>query len=279
MLLSVTDLKTEEILFALRKSAAGRVQILSAATGFVLAFASIIVTLQPAATQDLPFLLSLVHWALHIVFSILFVGSVGLMTAKHGMRPVWAVGMAILMLPFALAPFSLAIETSMGFAADIHRLRPDSYMDELRHVAMPAIGLTSVVAFVALHAVAFTRTQRAQPLVKEKPNLRRIFPDVDRDLGSDLVSLSADDHYVHLRTTRGTVMLNRKFSDCIDKLGAFDGQQVHRSHWVCHRHISQITRVGSSYQCSLTDGSTIPVSRRRYANLKRALHSGAHKSA
>ena len=146
----------------------------------------------------------------------------------------------------------------------------DSFLEELGRIAVPAIGLSSLVALFAFKAAAYVANQRASILARfaVEPELRSVFPDIPYHLGGDLLSISANDHYVHVRTAHGTVMLSRNFSDCLEKLKPFRGLQVHRSHWVRSKHVDQIKAKGSSYLCILSDGNAIPVSRRRHAELK-----------
>ena len=50
-----------------------------------------------------------------------------------------------------------------------------------------------------------------------------------------------------------------------------DGLQCHRSHWVNLRHVEALARSGSAYVCTLSNGDTVPVGRRRFSELKQRL--------
>ena len=154
-------------------------------------------------------------------------------------------------LTIALTPLSLAIEASMAYILRSQDKKPDSFLEELGRIAAPAIGLTSLVALFDFKTAAYVGNQRARILARfaVEPELRSIFPDISHYLGDDLLSVSANDHYVDVRTAHGTVMLSRKFSDCLEKLKPFKGLQVHRSHWVRSKRVDQIKAKGSSYLC------------------------------
>ena len=234
-------------------------------------FCSVIIAgFQPAATAELPFILAVAHWVLHIVFAMLIVTGIAAAAVLLGMRLIWAVGLAILFMPVALTPFSLAIETGMAYILGSQEQEYDSFLEELRRLAVPAIGLSSLLALFAFKVASYVANQRTSILARfaVEPQLRSVFPDIPHNIGDDLLSVSANDHYVHVRTARGTVMLSKNFSDCLEKLKPFRGLQVHRSHWVRIKHVDQIKVKGSSYICILSDGSAIPVSRRRHAKLK-----------
>ena len=233
----------------------------------------IIAGFKPAATAEVPFILAVAHWVLHIVFAMLIVTGVASIAVLLGMRLIWAVVLAILFMPVVLTPLSLAIEASMAYILGSQDQELDSFLEELGRLAVPAIGLTSLLALFAFKAAAYVANQRARILARFaiEPKLRSAFSDIPHHLGDDLISVSANDHYVHVRTANGTVMLSRNFSDCLEKLEPFMGLQVHRSHWVRSKHVVQIKAKGSSYLCILSDGNTIPVSRRRHPKLKSIL--------
>lgn len=83
-----------------------------------------------------------------------------------------------------------------------------------------------------------------------------------------LISLSVDDHYVDVTTTKGTGMLLMRLADSIREAG--DGFQVHRSHWVARDHIACVKRDGAKAVIRTSDGRDIPVSRTYLSVLKEA---------
>jgi len=85
-------------------------------------------------------------------------------------------------------------------------------------------------------------------------------------LGTDVVLLTADLHYLHVHTPRGRTMLLYSLSDAESELDR-EGIRVHRSHWVADRHVRGLRRKGSTLVCQLTGGLEVPVSRRRQADV------------
>lgn len=85
-----------------------------------------------------------------------------------------------------------------------------------------------------------------------------------------LVSLSVQDHYVEVVTTKGTSLLLMRLYDAIKETGGSTGMQVHRSHWVAFDQVQDVTREGDKARIRLKDGRDIPASRSYIPALKEA---------
>ncbi len=88
-----------------------------------------------------------------------------------------------------------------------------------------------------------------------------------RSLG-ELISISSELHYVRVVTTDREVMFLFNLKDAIDQLPSDAGVQIHRSHWVAKAHIKELTKKNGSAQCILSNGKRLPVSRRKYSEIK-----------
>lgn len=86
---------------------------------------------------------------------------------------------------------------------------------------------------------------------------------VAREIGGEIVSISSELHYVRVRTTSGSGMLLYNLKDAIAELGEVNGMQIHRSHWVAQRYIARVIRKDGQRACVMTDGTELPISRRR----------------
>lgn len=172
-----------------------------------------------------------------------------------------------------LGHLSLGVEASIARSTGTAKHQPDGFWEELSNVAIPAIDLTSLTVSLVLKIAEFTIERQAWNFahVPKEPDLRSLFLNVTHSRSEDLISVSANDHYVHFRTSDGTAMVSHRFSDCVEKLTQLDGMLVLRSHWVRIKHINRVVPNESSYVCVMQDGIEIPVSRRRYADLKHAL--------
>jgi DNA-binding LytR/AlgR family response regulator len=87
-------------------------------------------------------------------------------------------------------------------------------------------------------------------------------------LGRELVMLSAELHYLRVKTTRGEALILYSFGQAMAELAASDkGIQVHRSHWVARTHVAGVRREEGRMHCVLLSGATVPVARSRQAEV------------
>jgi len=74
-------------------------------------------------------------------------------------------------------------------------------------------------------------------------------------------SLSAEDHYVRVRTDRGEALILMNLADAVAALGPDAGVRIHRSHWVTRDLAGRMTRQAGRLVVPLDDGTALPVSR------------------
>jgi len=89
-------------------------------------------------------------------------------------------------------------------------------------------------------------------------------------LGSDLIALEMEDHYVRAHTALGSEMILLRMRDAVAELGGIDGAQVHRSWWVARDAVEDVKRDGRNLRLVLPGGLEAPVARTRVAELKGA---------
>jgi hypothetical protein len=80
-------------------------------------------------------------------------------------------------------------------------------------------------------------------------------------LGDDIVALEAEDHYLRVHTALGSDLILMRLSDAIAAIEPHLGLQVHRSWWVAHDAICQITRSEQRMHLKLRNGLSVPVGR------------------
>jgi hypothetical protein len=116
---------------------------------------------------------------------------------------------------------------------------------------------------------ALPDSQRAKTLAPERDLaarqvehpalLRRLtkFPDLSV---TELVALEADDHYIHVHTTRGSELVYCRLSDAIRELAELPGLRVHRSFWVHRPAVRRVQRKGRNMSLLMQGGLQVPVS-------------------
>jgi hypothetical protein len=85
----------------------------------------------------------------------------------------------------------------------------------------------------------------------------------------EILSLSGQDHYVEVRTQKGTHLLLSRLADAIALTGDQQGMQVHRSYWVARAGIKKIETRNGKGVITLLDGSEVPISRHKLAKTRR----------
>ncbi|WP_199200550.1 LytTR family DNA-binding domain-containing protein [Alkalicaulis satelles] len=85
-----------------------------------------------------------------------------------------------------------------------------------------------------------------------------------------ILSMTAEDHYLRVRTDAGDALILMRLSDAIAACEGLDGARTHRSWWVSRAAITGASRSGGRAVLILTDGTQAPVSRSHYAPLREA---------
>lgn len=89
-------------------------------------------------------------------------------------------------------------------------------------------------------------------------------------IGHELIAIQADLHYLQVRTARGRATVLASIATAEAALGGI-GLRVHRSYWVALAHVVRISRGARGTTLTLSDGSRVPVSRRRVAEVQARL--------
>ncbi len=162
---------------------------------------------------------------------------------------------------------SLPLSAAIGFALGGMRFTNLWFGERfgILYAQVAAIGLCIHLAMNLLFAgraelepSAAPAPMAPEPSVADPdpPFLRRL----PAGIGTDLLCLEIQDHYVRAQTTAGSTLVLMRFRDAVAELGDL-GLQVHRSWWVATQAITALEQDGRSLRLRLSDGSSIPVSR------------------
>jgi len=113
----------------------------------------------------------------------------------------------------------------------------------------------------------------AKPLTGQEREADGLLQRLPLAVGRQLVSISADLHYLHVTTRRGRAMVLGSLIEAEGELGQ-RGIRIHRSHWVALDAVRRLRQTGKGWRCELIDGQSLPVSRRRVAEAKQRLGTG-----
>ena len=148
------------------------------------------------------------------------------------------------------------------------RTEPGRSTPQARADAMDtAVAPEPVTAAVrAAHAPQPAPHPAATPATKP----RSVFDRLPRRLGTDLIYLTVDDHYVKAHTPAGSAIVLMRFADAVAELSGH-GLQVHRSYWVASRYLKRLAQKDGRTVLRLTTGHEVPVSRTYLAAVRSAL--------
>ncbi len=89
-------------------------------------------------------------------------------------------------------------------------------------------------------------------------------------LGSKLLALQAEDHYLRVITDLGSALLLMRLADAMRELPPELGMQVHRSWWIAYEAAREIGKEAGRMNLRLPGGMEVPVSRTYQAAVKAA---------
>jgi hypothetical protein len=239
--------------------------------------------MQPAGSIGLGRAGAILFWMLHAVAAIpCIAAAVWLLARLRVPLSPWAfVLVSGMIAAVGLSLAALGLEVLFGVQdndpGDVVVLQswgfPGLWLDEFGGLAPPF-----VLAWVLINLPRLTRlgTSPSAPPAAPEPDPEPepgvsgppggLLDQLPEALGTDLVLLTSDLHYLHVHTPRGRTMLLYNLSDAESELVGH-GIRVHRSHWVADRHVRGLRRKGSHLVCQLTGQLEVPVSRRRRADV------------
>ncbi|MCM0000858.1 MAG: LytTR family transcriptional regulator DNA-binding domain-containing protein [Erythrobacter sp.] len=90
------------------------------------------------------------------------------------------------------------------------------------------------------------------------------------EIGSAIIALEMEDHYVRVHTMLGSALVLMRMRDAVALLGDLEGMQVHRSWWVARAAVEDAAREGRNVRLRLARGIEAPVARAKIAELRDA---------
>jgi DNA-binding LytR/AlgR family response regulator len=89
-------------------------------------------------------------------------------------------------------------------------------------------------------------------------------------MGGAIWAVEAEDHYLRVRTSKGSDLILMRLADAMAELDGIEGAQVHRSWWVARAGVADVKREGARVTLVLKDGAEAPVSRPNVKPLREA---------
>jgi hypothetical protein len=250
---------------------------------------------EPSASSGLGLTARIVFWLAHVASALLLfelaqisLGRIAMFERLPPLLLVMAVGVvgAILFSVFNLLLLD-RIAFLVGDPTDLEPISIPGLIQELRDS-----GATSVLFWVLLNSprlimiaqqkdadgadassteVTSTQTDAANAPTRSSRPLLDLLSRLPRRIGTDIVAISAELHYLRVRTRTGEALILMSFGRAVEALGVIPGHVIHRSHWIALAHVSALESEGNRVICRLDTGLELPVSRTHRARLRAAL--------
>ena len=171
---------------------------------------------------------------------------------------VWAIVTALVTLPGTLMVW--------GYTRLVFGRPPSSLAWLFADVAMVTGAAAAIMMLINRPGPA---TRAAAPTPSGEPAPVRFLERLPAKLkGATLYAVQAEDHYLRLRTSKGSDLILLRMADAIAELDGIEGAQVHRSWWVAKGAIAGVKRADRRVTLVLKDGAEAPVSRPNISALR-----------
>lgn len=190
-------------------------------------------------------------------------------------RPaLWVAGVALATVPMT------AIVWSMGFLPRPVPLPTlEQALTSYFYVLLVGGGITAFFYMIeSSKETANKEVAAAPPIVGEAPpavadrtsSLPRLIDRLPPALGSDVIALEMEDHYVRVHTALGSELVLMRLRDAIAELDGIEGRQVHRSWWVARGAVEDVVREGRNVRLKLARDIEAPVARAQVSEIRDA---------
>ena len=211
------------------------------------------------------------YWVLSMWLGVVFYGSAfvlaRLLAARSGVPPLIATVFLVMAasLPQALATSALALY----FWPNLAQLSL-SQLDWFMQVLVLAGPVTLGYAFWTglLSPVRAARPAPDRAASGEPDDASGLFALLPPRLGTDIVCMAMEDHYVRVHTALGSDLLLMPMARAVEDVAAIEGCRVHRSWWVARSAVLRIDGPARTMRLRLVNGMDVPVARRTVTMLR-----------
>ena len=221
-----------------------------------------------------------------LVMRLLFAGvsasaaALGILVWVRILHPRFSVIVRYILAGILSSPLVFASLAALTALIDQKWPSAEALMNMFFSVVVTVTAIAAIIGIVNRRGGASTGLRPSGTLPQSMPDSdvalvsQADLPDLVRrlpaELGQDIIRLSASDHYVEVYTRQGHALVLLRFSDALAELDGADGLQIHRSHWVARSAIHRLVAKGRNLFVELDDGTTLPVSRSRFAQIRNA---------
>ena len=249
----------------------------------LLAIGAVLGILAPLGTGYMSLPARMAYWMLLAVAGYLFYKPIGAIVLRAGPKldlPTWFLWAGAVLI--ASLPMSILVWIVNAGRGPVPI--PPLDVALTHYFAVTVVGAVVTIMFNLLPATrgadsdeARSTSDPAQPVVPAPSPARETPPEpsgprfIDRlppAIGTDLLALEMEDHYVRAHTALGSELVLMRMRDAVAELDGIAGEQVHRSWWVARGAVADVKRDGRNVRLVLDNGLEAPVSRANVGLLK-----------
>lgn len=230
----------------------------------------------PLGSFDAPFWLRLVYWLGLAWAGYACYRPIGGLVARLGANldlPEWSLWLMACLI--ATVPMTVVVWLVEALPPPLEVPSPEVWLRTYGYVL--AIGAVVTMVFylvqskpppvqVLVPAAAAVAAEAPAP----RPGKPRLLDRLPPALGTELVALEMEDHYLRVHTALGSDLILLRMRDAVAELDGLDGAQVHRSWWVARAAVETVERDGRNIRLVLGKGLVAPVARNMVPVLKSA---------
>ena len=204
------------------------------------------------------------YWAT-IAFSTFVTGQFATVLLVRLIRPLIGARMPAIALGALLAALPITAEVWL-----VNFVFPDSTPTSAADLAgLYGMCLVITLAIATIYDVSSPKAAETDlSPAHADVNGNRFLKRIPARLGTEIVSLQAQDHYLEVTTTKGRDLILMRLSDAEAELAGYPGMRVHRSWWVARSGVDGIETAGDRMTIRLVSGTEVPVSRANRAAVR-----------
>jgi hypothetical protein len=245
-----------------RQLKAGRFAAIARPAALVLAVGTFLAILGPFGSGAIPWPTIWFYWVGFIAMGAVFgFGAGELIPRVFPELPEPAI--------YAIVPFFVAVPVTGAILWLENALSGQITLIQLAGVYGPALVISAFVTAVA-YAVHRLTENRAEDRGPARPGRALTDKLPHRLRRADIHALTAEDHYLRVRTQAGEALILMRLTDAIAACEALDGARTHRSWWVARPAVRDAKKGDGRGTLILADGTEAPVSRTYYPALREA---------
>ncbi|QNM83860.1 LytTR family transcriptional regulator [Sphingomonas sabuli] len=187
-------------------------------------------------------------------------GAVAAVAAGALLPPGWPRTRALRIAAVALLsaiPMTFVVAWTITFLRPGRVFAPHQLPSLFAAVAVIQLLIAYVLAITTPSAVGRAAPEQTAPAKFPAALLRKLPPAI----GTDVIALETEDHYLRIRTPAGSALVLMRMSDAVAMIDSRLGMQVHRRWWVAYGAVDAMSSVNQRLIVRLVDGTQVPVGR------------------